>query len=276
MFLKIIKNLAFLLIIALGTWFLRQSNHTCVPKYPYISLQSFKESNFSKCDKNTLILFDMDDTLTSSVDPLPLLKTSDWKFRLQATLQHPSLLLKKYKENCWSAVLMNAPRFVIEPDVIPLISQLKNKDVVVMALTSLPSGTFGQIADLPHWRYNTVKNMGITFSQKFPDTQFPHLKNNPVLYKGILCAGKIPKGDFLTAFLDHIRWTPKQVIFFDDNVQCLQSVGEACTKRQIPFTLYHYHRGETLFKTTWNKKVALQQLDILIRTGKYVTAKELT
>jgi hypothetical protein len=275
MFLKTVKNLALLFIVALGIWLLRQSNHMCAPKYPYTSIRSFKEVDFSKCDQNTLVLFDMDDTLTSSVDPLPLLKTSDWQFRLQATLHHPSLLLKKYKENYWSIVLMATTRFVIEPTVIPLIAQLHSKDIVVMALTSLPSGIFGQIADLPYWRYNTIKNMGITFSQKFPDTQFPHLKNNPVLCKGILCAGKVPKGDFLTAFLRHVQWIPKQVIFFDDNARCLQSVGEACTKRQIPIALYHYQKGEDLFKTTWNKKIALQQLDILINTGKYIPAKEL-
>lgn len=272
---RIIKGLALFIIFLFGCWFWHQSHQAKIPNYPYTSILSFKEADLSKCDSDALILFDMDDTLTSTVDSLPLLKTSDWKFRLQAILKHPSLLLKKYKESYWGKVLMHAERFVIEPDVVPLISQLKNQGAVVMALTSLPSGPLGQITDLPHWRYTAVKNMGITFSQKFLDAQFPHLKSKPVLYQGILCAGKMPKGDFLAAFLDHAQWSPKKIIFFDDNIKNLQSVGEVCTQRQIPFILYHYRRGEDLFKSTWNKEIALNQLDALIKTGKYVTQVKL-
>lgn len=59
----------------------------------------------------------------------------------------------------------------------------------------------------------------------------------PAYYKGIICAAAYKttntKGQALGAFIDAIKWTPKKVIFFDDNRKNIESVVNEMRKRKI-------------------------------------------
>ena len=271
MFSKTTKSFVLLGILVLGGWFWHHQSNTHATKHSYISIQSFKEADFSKCDNNTLTLFDMDDTLISAVAPLPFLSSKrHLSVRFKAMMTHPSLLIKSYKNQYWGTVLAEAKRVLIEPEIVSIIAQLHKQNAVVMGLTALPSGSLGQISDLPRWRYNMLETMGVTFSQKFPDMKFSNLKGQPVLYKGMICTGSAKKGDVLKEFLNETKWKPKQIIFFDDCSDYLQSVGDTCYKASIPCQLYHY-QGNQKFSHIWDEAKAMKQLDILIKTGKYCT-----
>ena len=61
--------------------------------------------------------------------------------------------------------------------------------------------------------------------------------------KGILFVGgengefnqRTNKGEVLDAFLEWVHWTPKAIVFFDDELSNLTSVQEELTKKGIPF-----------------------------------------
>lgn len=133
------------------------------------------------------------------------------------------------------------------------------------------SGSYGVIPDMPEWRYELLKKMGIEFSLDYKDkifTEFTAYKNEyPKLYKGILCANQQNKGTLLKDFLHDFKLMPKKIIYFDDKLQPLESVGKICRDYSIPVILFNYrfHR----LPDTWSYHKSLKEIGSLIK--KYPT-----
>lgn len=240
---------------------------------PIQTISSFEEA-ISQIPSDALILFDIDDTLISSNDFLARGNYFPWWFRVRLLMACPSLCNSRTWEDAYSLMWSQAPRILLEPNIILKIKELQAKGHTILGLTSMETGAYGVIPNFPDWRFKMLEKMGITFSQDFSNMTFRQLSayryNYPQLYQGILCANQQPKGEVLAAFFDSFNLTPRSVVFFDDNIDALQSVGQVCKNRNIHSLLFHY-TGAKQLPGSWNTERAIKQIKLLVEKRGWVS-----
>ncbi len=252
------------IVIALaagGFYFLWPRTNT----YPVNGLTSYADLDTQPfACLGTLVLFDVDETIITMPDQLDF----TLPFRLRVLWHFPQFIYTQNWEWVYSKLWQQAQFMLVEPIVAQLINELKSCGCIVLGLTSMESGEYGAIAHMPEWRFNTLANFGIKFSQQFGNYTFTNLasyrSNYPVLYKGILCANQQPKGDVLRAFLDQTGLRPSKIVFFEDNMTNLQSVGMMCNALGIPVDMYHYTGAEKYQKWSNPDRVMEQIKKIFI------------
>ena len=191
-------------------------------------------------DKDTLVVFDIDNTLITS----PITRRRPW-FKALFSINYIELI-KVGWDDYFSQLWLDAPFKIIEPVAIELIEKLKDKGVTVLALTSLQSGPYGVIPNMAESRYMMLKKMGIEFSQNYADTTFTnfpeHESSYPKLYKGILFANRQNKGAVLEAFLNYAQLKPKKIIAFENRISKLKLLENKANELGIQFVGYQYIR----------------------------------
>ncbi|MBH2006780.1 MAG: DUF2608 domain-containing protein [Myxococcaceae bacterium] len=154
---------------------------------------------------DTLVLFDLDNTLFESTD---MVGHANWF----------NDMLKKYPDRqdeilkrSWGAIDRTDVR-LIEEIAPKVIANLQKRGVSVMALTSrnliLLDATLRQ-----------VKSVGIDFSKT------SHFEDSAYYHEGILFAhNNYPKGQALLNYLKDISFKPKRIILVDDLKKNLEDV----------------------------------------------------
>lgn len=248
-------------------------------QHPITTITSFEQAlpQLDAATDNTLVLFDIDDTLVSTADALGCLYLTPILFKIRAVLKYPRLLLWKNIVHYYSVIWSQGAWQVLEPMVIPLINNLQQRGCTVLALSSMETDNFGVIDQFPAWRYTSLKELGIVMSQTFPNTRFYDLstycKAYPELYNGIICCNKQPKGTVLRAFLEKFNVHPDTIILFDDKKRNLISVAQVCKELCIPFQGFEYH-GEKWLSCCWHNERAKWQLDKLMSEDRFYSDKE--
>ena len=146
---------------------------------------------------------------------------------------------------------------LIEPDSCTILQSLQESGIKIIAFSAALTGSLANIKRLEEWRYITLKNLGIDFSNSFPhidNTIFknipPYLGNYPVFYKGILSANgrtkNSSKGDVLVSFLEKSKLIPKMIILVDDTKQNIDDVEDSLKlyNSQINFLGLEYLAGK--------------------------------
>ena len=267
------KLILFLMIAAVSIWSYIYINYHFDNKN-IITIESFAQADFSQCDTQTLITFDIDDTLITAqdafgrIDKLPLL------FKILAGYSHPSLLTEKSNEFITSLIFKQASQKLTEPILVDVIHDIQSRDCDVIGLTSIESGPWGIIPSIPEWRCDMLASMGINLQDHFNDETFTTLPKfqgqYPKFYKGIIFANQDSKGLALGAFIDACSTKPTHVISFDDRLTALHSIAHACKKRNIEFIGYHYV-GADLHAKPFRIKRALFQLNHLFTDQIWLT-----
>lgn len=254
-------------------------SHIIRYRYPITTITSYTQAAqaLQDADENTFIFFDIDDTLSNPVDPLGELSLIPWWFRIQALLKYPRLLLRKNLIHYLSIIWKEDQWLVIEPLVVDIINNLKDRGAKVMILSLEESAKFGVIKHLPEWRYDVLKSLGVIMSQNYANGLIAHVpKYNgklPRLYNGIISCNNDSKGQVLEAFLKQYRLRPSKIIFFEDQIHNLVSVAQACAKLNIPFQGFQY-LGEIWQLYNWNETCAQWQLDQLIKHDTWHTTAD--
>lgn len=244
----------------------------------YIDSYAQVKNIFAKADSNTLILFDVDETLIEPASVIFRPKTIEneanlpWIIDLVSRVYGKSDKTEEYYGSIWKT---KETPLLIEPHMVSVIQSLQDRGVKVMALTALKTGSSYIITSLPEWRYNKLKELGIDFAKiGLPDIIFDELSekdgNYPMLYHGILCTNGVSKGELARTFLDRIQWRPDKVIFFDDNAARVKEVAEAMQKELIPFQGFVY-RGAEYMPGELNKDVAEFQLNYLVEHEDWIS-----
>lgn len=282
---RIILFSAAALLSVIGiTLFCMQKPQSCSADSSIKKIDSFAHAAdvLKKADKNTLVLFDVDDTLIEPAGVLFRPKTIEneayrpWLVELTSRVYGNAPKTEAYY---WSIWKVKEVPLLIEPGIVETIRSLQDRGVKVMALTALKTGRSFTIPSLPEWRFNKLKELGIDFSTaNFPDMIFNELPkdddgNYPVLYHGILCTSTSSKGQVLATFLDRVKWKPDLVIFFDDSMKRVEQVAEEMHKREIPFQGYQYN-GADLLPGELDKDVAEFQLKYLVEHEEWLSDDE--
>lgn len=249
-----------------------------------IKIDSFSQAAhvLQNADKNTLVVFDVDDTLivpeSKILWPRVQEANKEWIDKLfeedEKNIASPEL------EKYYGALkLLKEKPVLIEPEIVEIIKSLQERGIKVVALTAIDTGAYSIIPSLAELRFKTLQTMGIDFSKtNVPDMVFNELPlgmdGNPlVLHNGILFSSAISKGAVLGAFLDRMKWKPAQVIFFDDSIKHIKTVAQEMGKRSIPFYGYEYLGSEYMTGELDKEVIALQRSH-LIKHEEWLTEDE--
>lgn len=224
------------------------------------------EPYLDQLDPNSLVLLDVDYTILVFKD---------------RALGHDSEkyykpIMKKLKNRddinyLTSSIFIQAEYSLIDQKILTLIEKLQNKNIKVIALTAIPSGSLGLIPHCGEWRFNQLLTLGINFESAFPTIQslsvqgFPETRPAPLYTKGVLASGGYPKGQVIRAFLKQIEWTPSNILFVDDRLDYINSVEEELEKENIPHTSFHYTAVVDHISPI-NEKLADFQFNYLLET----------
>jgi hypothetical protein len=227
---------------------------------------------FDSCDERTLVTFDVDGTLITSIDLLG--RYLDYSLIL-AALTYSSIIFNRSKFDWVQSMLFQYPeRFVFDHDVVHMIKKLQQKKCKILALTSLETGSLGVISDMAGWRFTMLKSFGIDFSGQFQNTTFTtfvrYRDNYPVLYNGVLLANLQPKGAVLGAFLDQCHVRLSRIVSIDNEAGNLDSIAHECARRKISFSGYQCTSVEKL-PWHWSNQRALLQFNALMQHKRWIS-----
>ena len=252
------------------------------------------QEELHKADNQTLVVFDIDGTLTEDFNSWLLfqlyepeaLAQEDATFIRQARTKFEIYRNEKGAENIdeltTASSLLKSKAQLIEPSLtIALINDLQLRGVRVIALTALPAGTFGTIPCGRTWRFETLQKLGINFSSAFAQRQIifntlkPQNGGYPMFYNGILFANLLnDKGSVLGEFFNQAAWCPSKVLFFDDLKKNIESVEQKMCEIGIPYQGYWYRAAERLPNPKFDREIAQGQLQHLLRNDEYLCVDE--
>lgn len=236
---------------------------------------SYKHIDFDAITANTLVIFDVDETLIAPVDAYLINK----HMHTPEVTIFDEQLLKKYPEvKDWNELasirLLQSTRPLIETEIVEKIRNLQNRNIPVIALTAMFTGPWGIVDAMEEWRYNHLLSLGFQGSFTENIITFALNNRNPIFYKGILVTDMQGKGPVLDLFLNAMSYNPAHIVMFDDSLIHLESVQSECIKRGISFKGYHY-KGAQLKKKTWDANIIQVQADYLVKNKRWLSDDEI-
>jgi len=197
---------------------------------------SLVEKEVHKLDKDSLVLFDVDGTLIVPVDAILQPKAKS----------HFNKLVAPYTDrDLFRDIRLKAPYRLVDDRSVSLVQKLQQRKIPTLAFTAAPAKIRG-VEPAGIWRVDELKQHGFDFSSAFPNSNFLeipkdlHQEHFPMFKSGVLYSSFHHKGDILTRFLKQLEFTPKKVVFVDDELGFVQSVIAALDKLGIPCMGIHY------------------------------------
>lgn len=192
-------------------------------KQTIVAVSQIKEAKvyLDQVDKNTLVLVDIDSTLTTPSDAY--LRRHAIKAHQMIFNQYVQHFTKDQRRMFDYLVIVQTPSQLVDHDFPSVIKKLQKKGAKVLACTASKRGPLGSIvSDFPTWRFQDLQRLGIDFSSAFPGLrEFSAFANKsgdfPGIEKGIVyCDYYIEKANFLEAILESLNFTPQKIIVIDD------------------------------------------------------------
>lgn len=269
------KSLVFLTIEFGLSLFVIQSNNI-------FFIKSFKEAReeLENADKDTWVLFDIDQTLLISKDQnfwpknyaLYAERISAIEQELYASITPEQCKILKSKR------YLNQEQQVIEKEIVHSIQLLQERGVKVLGLTARVTGSYGVIQSFPTLTSSQLKINGIDFN-KFRIShvildQLPAYEGSyPIFFEGTISTNRMCKADVLNAFIDLVQDEPSRILFFDDIFENVAQVANAMTLRGIQFKGYVY-QGANLLECSFNENILKLKHQHLIEHGHWLTDEE--
>lgn len=223
----------------------------------------------TEVDRDTIIFFDIDDTLINS--PYMLGNSSWWRYFV-ATLLNANInkgtpeiyqLVKK--------IINKIPMVLIESDTAEHIKNLQMQDILTFGLTARKiNNEYSQ----PHGlgTHEHLKSVGINFT--FTPLPKPLDDTTKRFFSyGIIFTDHQKKGPFLQNFLNNMSLRPAKIVFIDDQLDQLYSVKNSVESMGIQFVGYRYGKLDNLH-ANFNPLIANIQLEALIKNDQLISDEE--
>lgn len=214
-----------------------------------------------KIDADTLLIFDLDNTL---IETHQLLGSDQWfehHFRQQQAIygkENHTALQKTLQD--YDAIHLRSDVRLIDPTVPKLFERLKKMGVKMLGLTS--RSTALQEATL-----RQLTSVGLSFKTPWIAEKMHYVLKNAKhgsVSNGIVLTGGEHKGNCLVEYLDYLQFKPSRVVFVDDKPHHLDHVKQVLEDRQIPFIGLRYgFRDEKV--SAFDPKIAEIQFEYLTK-----------
>ena len=226
---------------------------------------------------NTLILFDMDDTLTDSTISLG---SGAWRKYIRQKIAD----YETEHGNPWGGIdlhdqltLYVARKVAVQPvetQLPQVIADLQNKGIPVFVFTARGKNK---------WYSTDVEGINSLTEQQLTTAGFnfgltvvpPELQamNTSYFGNGVIYTSPVKKGAFFQELLAQTNYCPSKLVFVDDKIDQVVSMDEAAKALGIPFVGFWYTRAETEHKN-FDPIVATIQLKQLLEQGKVMGEAE--
>jgi|GEM_PF-961299 hypothetical protein len=248
------------------------------------AFQCFSTSDFNEiellvkeADQDTLVLWDVDQTLLTPNDPI--LKPK-WEKLLDQWLGGKKFIFDRSgkKRYIFREILMSAPHSVLDHDSPSLIKNLQKKQIPVIAFSAAVGGKIGKTDSFIDWRIEELKRFDFDFSSSFSHIDTLTLPKDsynefPPIYKsGVLLTSLHDKGPVLIDFFEAIQWTPKKVIFIDDQMANIESVAQSLGEEIEVIGIYYTAASE--LPCELNEEKAHFQVEHFLKTGQWLPSVE--
>lgn len=217
------------------------------------------EQEATQLDSNSLVLFDIDYTILTPKDAA--LKPCGRALRKK----YLSGLEKVRRERLLSITALEGEEELVDCEFPSLIKSMQSKNILVLGLTAIESGSFGKISYLENWRLSQLKKFGIEFS-------FVNHKNcisledgfSGALFKdGVIFTNQHRKGEVLALFLERAQIKPKKILFIDDSLEQIKGVEIVTEGMGAEFMGFHY-KAKSLNSCEFDEKLGEFQFQHLI------------
>jgi hypothetical protein len=233
-----------------------------------------------KAGKNTLVIFDIDEVVLVEKDQARHPHYKD--FIIQECTGIKSRHSPEEAENLFSIIWQQGRIELVEPGFAPLINQLLERNIKVIALTNAWTGKFGYIENIEEWRLKILKDLGIDFSKSFPRAKSTIFKSlpekvpgRPATYlNGIVSTSNLSKELVLESFLAYINYKPKKIIFIDDKYKNLESVEKFTQDKGIEFVGIEYNAVYNIPRKPLDTTRAKFQYKILEKERRWLSDEE--
>lgn len=252
------------------------------PSFQIEEIDSLKQAYeiLDSADKNSLVIFDIDETLTYPAGTIR--QKWFWGKRPPESQDFFNKLDKHIRESSdagsaeriMSIIYLAEESRTVELQTLNIIRKLQKRGVKIIALTASSTRSVGKIPSMPAWRFDKLKTVGIDFSASFDEKEMPLTKimtrgRKPLFYKGILITDGGLKGPVLGAFLDAVHFKPNKIIFFDDLAEQVESVKTEAQSRGIEYHGYIYKAADKLPRT-FDPVILDLQLEYLLKHDEYI------
>jgi hypothetical protein len=227
----ILKTLTLLTAFASHTWAVDYPKMATMTEVQHAVEEALKTTD----PRDILVIFDIDSTLIMSKDPA-LQRANIIKYN--STLKNHLQTISHNAQTIALNLCTQKPSQLVDVHTPKVIEQMKSKGIKVIACTAASPGKFKDIQCAERERFETLKKNGVDFSSAFPEhTDLPlvnvkgFLGRHPVFYQGVLCSAgekdQCRKGASIVEFLQTTHYSPKVIVFIDDNKNYLKDLHEA-------------------------------------------------
>lgn len=203
---------------------------------------------FTDANSKTLAIFDIDMVLVQPSDPA--FQMANMK-RFGAISKRIMKEVPAEKQMMFLSLMTISSDPVLIDDSTPqLLKQIIQKGIPAMALTANLTGSFGTIKNMEQWRVDSLRCLGIDFSESAPyktELMFDNLASYRGYYSsylnGVLFVNGrvVSKGDAFLAFIEKTKLSPERIVFIDDREDNLKSLEAAIQKLGKPIEYHGLH-----------------------------------
>lgn len=183
-----------------------------------------------------------------------------------------------------SIVLSSYKPMIVDQEISKVVSNAQKAGIIVFALTSGNTSSYGIIPNRADLRIKTIKNIGIDFSKS---TELDYIdlseegelmgkrdRNKPIFQEGVIFAAKKPKGKVLSKFLKLSKLKPGKIIFVDNQLKNVLSVEAHCKELGIDYTGIHFTKIYNKPANPLDKKIAEKKFEILLAENRWIDDHE--
>ncbi len=212
---------------------------------------------FKYIHSNTLIIFDIDNTLIS---PCQMIGTEYWEKKL-----YNSFLLKGYHEklanlhahHLWQKVQYLTDVKWVEKKTPSILADLQGKKMDIMGLTSRSVG----LEMLTYKQFQSL-SFDLPFSSFINTDKVTRLNSYCRFVNGILFCGPSTKGESFHSLLSIVNIVPPHVIFIDDRIDHIENMSAKLKEISIPFVGIHYTAMD-IYNNKYDDRIANLQLNYI-------------
>ncbi len=230
-----------------------------------------------EANKETLVIFDVDDVLIAPTDAFAFRDSLRRKFNQGLKSRYT----QQERKVIFSDFFKKRRVCLITPKIISLLDELRSQKIPTTALTRWYTGRYGTIEYMEDLRFKGLDDVGISFVDMSPfkkDFTFPELKTEdgiPMVRNGIIITAFADKGVSLLAALAKEKLNFRKIIFIDDDLTQLESVKKACKKIGVSFIGIHYTEAKLIPLPNLNEAREKLRFEILEKKKIWLTDNEL-
>ncbi len=201
------------------------------------------------------LVLDVDNTLIMPADAIFQSNSPDKDFVDHFKKQNPPNLATNLSK--WR---LKRKAKLVELGWPEVLQMLRDKGIVVFALTQMDTGEYGAIPSMEKWRAAELKSMGLHFTSYAEQVVETLLSGEraATVYQGIMFTGIYTKAEVLAAFMTKHPKKPKHIVFIDDRMEQVTAIENWCNANHIKITSCHYIAANNINGNVVPKRSDLQ------------------